>query len=561
MSRTNNPLLPFIDPFGMTSSFSRLGLAWLNNYPQFLERLCYLTAKWTEMSMVEFDKAFSSLITNNQDPGTSNGNLISLSRLANGTGRNLHSLLTDWLMNMIDDAPNLEEKDRQKCAFWSDQLFRALGPSNFFWTNPGAVQRYLTSEGKSLERCLQNILDDLSQGENLISLVDDSEFRLGQNIASTPGAVVFRNELMELIQYYPTTKDCFKTPIVFIQPWINKYYIFDLSSHNSLVSYLVNQGFPVFITSWKNPDKDMYNVSFEDYMFKGIWPAIQVANQICDTSKVHAAGYCIGGTALAAMMAWFNAEDQSDQSVPVATWTLFSTLTDYSEPGVLGVFTDEHGLEMVEGLIGEKGYLDARYISFAFRLLKPDSLIWRYMVNNYFFGQKPPKSDMLFWNSDSTRLPRTMCLQYLEDFYLNNRMIRPREMVFKNKQIDLGSIVQPVWNVGCEQDHIIPWQGTFRTCLFLNCPVKYVLANEGHITGIVNPPSARSRKKYRIGQIDQVVDPKTWHSEQEVHYGSWWPDWVQWLIENSQLLDSPPSVGNHKFPVLEPAPGTYVFEK
>jgi polyhydroxyalkanoate synthase len=469
----------------------------------------------------------------------------------------MHAMAAEWSRSLVEDAPGLDRADREKCGFWVSQLMSSLSPNNFFWTNPGAVQRYLSSEGQSLEKGMANAVDDLQRQDQLTRLVDEASFRIGENIAATPGSVVFRNELLELIQYHPQTETCIQTPIVLIQPWINKYYIFDLSPHNSFVRYLVDQGFPVFITSWKNPTSDMHRVSFADYLFRGIQPAIEAARSICSASAVHAAGYCIGGTALASMMAWYNA---GKDDVPIASWSLFSTLVDFSHPGTLGVFTDEAGIETTERLMAGSGYLDARYISLVFRLLKPESLIWRSAANNYLHGQPPPKSDMLFWNSDSTRLPERMCSEYLRDFYLSNRLSRPGELAYGHRPIDLGSIEQPAWIVGCEQDHISPWEGTHRTCGLLSCPVTYVLANEGHIVGIVNPPSARSRKKYRVGPSDHSLDAQAWRSKQEVRQGSWWPGWTEWLTERSEAWGEPPPVGNPSYPNLGPAPGTYVLE-
>jgi polyhydroxyalkanoate synthase len=289
-------------------------------------------------------------------------------------------------------------------------------------------------------------------------------------------------------------------------------------------------------------------------------PAIEAATNICGSPGVHAAGYCIGGTALAALMAWFNSGSRSSPTAPVATWSLFCALTDFSDPGMIGVFTGEDGIEMVEQLTDMDGYLDSRYINTAFRLLNSDGLIWRYVANNYLFGQMPPKSDLLYWNSDGTRLPQAMCSGYLKDFYLSNRLIRPKEMVLGNRPLDLGTIVQPAWIVGAEQDHISPWRGTFQTCRYLSCPTTYVLAGEGHITGIVNPPSPRSRKKFRAGSADGMSAPDLWLSDRETHEGSWWPEWVRWLAEYSDRDVKPPPVGNLRYPVLEPAPGTYVLE-
>jgi polyhydroxyalkanoate synthase subunit PhaC len=561
MTESNREITRAADPFGAAAALAKLGQAWMNRFPELMERLHMLNGQVQETVLNEMQRAGSALDAHKSEAGLADGDILSLVRELSGMARRSHAVYSGWIRQLIEDAPDLEDADRRRSAFWVEQLLNALAPANYFWTNPGAVQRYLASGGKSLENGVRNWVDDVVQGDNLMRLVDESAFKLGENIAATPGSVVFRNELMELIQYHPATETGFKPPIVMIQPWINKYYIFDLSAHNSFVRYLVGRGFPVFITSWKNPDETLRHVTFEDYLFMGLLPAIEAATDICGSPVAHATGYCIGGTALAALMAWFNSDSGSSPAVPVATWSLFSTLTDFSDPGMLGVFTGEEGIETVERLASQDGYLDSRYIRTAFRLLNSDGLIWRYVANNYLFGQMPPKSDLLYWDSDGTRLSQAMCSGYLRDFYLSNRLIRPKEMVLGGRGLDLGAIAQPAWIVGAEQDHIASWKGTFQTCRYLSCPTTYVLANEGHITGIVSPPSPRSRKKFWAGVADATSDPDTWRSHRKTREGSWWTGWVKWLSKHSESGAKPPPVGNSRFPVLGPAPGTYVLEK
>jgi polyhydroxyalkanoate synthase len=558
MSKWNKKMILSSDPLGVMRALTRLSQAWMNDFPDFVVRLQALSKQFQDLALNEIENACAAFDAANSEDSQPRDTLHFI-RQFSGMARRSHALFGEFIRQLVEDAPDIDEESRRKSAFWIDQMLGALAPTNYFWTNPGAVQRSLTSRGKSIENGMRNWMDDRLHGDNLVRMVDGSAFKLGENIAATPGSVVFRNELMEVIQYHPTTDTVFKTPLVMIQPWINKFYIFDLSAHNSFVRYLVGRGFAVFITSWKNPDGTLRDVTFEDYLFRGLVPAIEAAADICDSNRVHAAGYCIGGTALAALMAWFNADSGSSTAIPVATWSLFSALTDFSDAGMIGVFTDKEGIEMVEHLTGWDGYLDSRYISSAFRLLNSNGLIWRYVVNNYLYGQMPPKSDLLYWNSDGTRLPQAMCIGYLRDFYLSNRLIRPNDMVMDARPLDLGTIAQPAWIVGAEQDHISPWKGTFQTCHYLsNCPATYVLAGEGHITGIVNPPSPRSRQKFRAGMADGTCSPDAWLADQEIRDGSWWPEWVQWLTTNSDTAVVTPPVGNLNHPVLGPAPGTYV---
>ena len=465
-----------------------------------------------------------------------------------------------WLRDAVEMMPGLEKKDKQRALFWAGQIINAMSPANYFWTNPSAVQKFLESRGESLRKGYNNWFEDVQRGDGLVQMVDDREFKIGVNIATTPGFVIFRNELMELIQYSPATPGSYAVPIVLIPPWINKFYIFDLSEQTSLVRYFLDQGFTLFMISWKNPTQEMRHVTFDDYLLQGVLKAIDVARTICKVKQVHAAGYCIGGTVLAALMAWLNRASGPKRPLPVIDWTLFSTLVDFAEPGDLGVLITSQTVEAMEDQMKKDGYLDKKYLSLAFRLLRSDSLIWRNFVFNYLYGGTPPKSDMLYWNSDGTRLPETMCSFYLRELYLNNHLAKKDGVRLGGRPIDLGCIDQPLYAVGAQQDHISPWQSAFRTCALVKGPVKFVLSSEGHITGIVNPPTDLSRKKYWVGEAGGVSDPDRWLSGQREQRGSWWADWAAWLSPRSSPMVKSPSPGSRKYPPLEKAPGSYVLE-
>ena len=365
---------------------------------------------------------------------------------------------------------------------------------------------------------------------------------------------------MELIQYAPRTETTFPIPIILIQPWINKYYILDMTEEKSLVAYLLKQGFTVFVVSWKNPSSDMSNVTFEDYMLRGALKAIEVAREICGAEQVHAAGYCIGGTVLSALLAYLN-KGPRDVAVPVRDFTLFATLIDFSSPGELEVLVTEEFVKIIEETIQKDGYLDKKYMAAAFRALRPNNLIWHYYVHNYLRGEVPPKSDYLFWNSDSTRLPAAMCSYYLREFYLNNNLVKEDKLHLGNRPINLRRIGQPLYLVGTEQDHICPWKEAFKIFGLVSGPKRFALSDEGHITGIVNPPSARSRRKCWVSDINGAAGPDEWLSEQQEQLGSWWPDWVRWLMEKSGERAEPPGMGSDKYNVLQKAPGSYVLEQ
>ena len=544
------------DPFGIVESFTKAYRSWMAHMPDFLAELADLNKQLQERAEEEHQRLQNE---KKSVPVDSSSALIDFVRQYGLSANKFHGVLSSWVKDLIDKTPDIENEDRQRALFWASQLMSALAPSNYFWTNPGAVQRFIKSEGESLAQGFSHFLEDLKRGDNLLKLVDDSAFKIGENLAVTPGHVVFRNELVELIQYSPVTEKVYSVPVVFIQPWINKFYIFDLTPQNSFVQFMLEKGFTVFITSWKNPQESMRGIRFEDYLFNGILASIQAARDICGADQVHAAGYCIGGTALASLMAWLNQSEK--HGMPVMDWSMFASLADFSSPGNLSLFTKESSIEALEKLMEKDGFLDAKYIGFTFRLLNSDSLIWRYVANNYLFGENPPKSDMLYWNCDSTRLPEAMCSFYLRQFYLHNSLAQKDKMKIGEVPVSLESIRQPLYVVGGQQDHISPWKSTFRTCSLVGCPVRYVLANEGHITGIVNPPSPRSKKKFWAGDVSPDIDPDHWLEQQQEQPNTWWNDWVHWLKQRSGEMITPPKTGSKKFPILDPAPGIYVFEK
>jgi polyhydroxyalkanoate synthase len=549
-----------VDPFGIYSGMMDVFRSW-EQYPLELARKqAELLSKLQEATTEELRQLLVS-----EDPvdGQEPRQVDFFDILKSGAqlARRHHSIYHDWLRNIIDGAPGLQEKQRERMIFWTRQLINSLSPSNYFWTNFSAVRRFMDSNGESLARGLQSFMKDLREGHPLMRMVDNEAFRVGRDIATTPGAVVFRNNLMEVIQYEPATGKTYPVPVIFIQPWINKFYIFDLTPPMSFVRYLQQKGFTVFIISWKNPDAGMRNVTFDDYMLSGALQAIRVASSICRSAPVHAAGYCIGGTALSALMAWLNREPpRREKPFPVIDWTLFSSLVDFSEPGDIGFFVTQQSVEWIEAMMREAGYLSEKLIELAFRMLGSDSLIWRNFMSCCLYGMPPPKSDLLFWNSDSTRLPAAMCSFYLREFYLNNRLVEKDALNLGGRPLDLGRITQPLYAVGTQLDHICPWKSTFKVCNKVRGPARYVLSSDGHIAGIVNPPSETSRRKFWAGEAGEEADSDRWLSGQEERRGSWWEDWTQWLQARSLSPGKPPGLGSRRYPPLDKAPGTYVLE-
>jgi len=394
-------------------------------------------------------------------------------------------------------------------------------------------------------------------------MVDRAKFKVGGNLATTPGAVVFRNELLELIQYAPTRDQVHALPIVIIAPWINKFYILDLTPEKSMVRFLLDQGFTVFVTSWKNPTAELSHVTFDDYMLKGALAAIAAACSIANTPHVHAVGYCIGGTALAALMAWLNKEYANRrENIPVAHWTLLASLVDFSRPGEIEAFINEDAISAIENIMSMKGYLGGPELGSAFRMLRPNSLIWHYFVHRYLYGESLPAFDVLFWNVDCTRMPQAMHRFYLREFYLKNKLAEKNGVTLGGHPIDFSLVEQPLYVVGAREDHIAPWRGTFRTASLVQGPVRYALSTSGHILGIINPPVHPPKREYWVGNAThvQIVDAKAWLGRQTKRKGSWWNDWAKWLNQHCGPLRDPPPTGNASYSPICDAPGTYVHE-
>lgn len=547
-----------MDPLAIGNAFSDLNAAWMRDTDS-LTAYC----RSFNRAMQTAGEAVAEQIrhTAGQVPDVGNdhsiADIINWLNILAWSSRHYHQVATKWLTDYVSLAPELDADTRQRALFWMHQLLAMLAPANFFWSNPRAIQRFVNSKSKSLLQGVQNWISDLQHGGNLPQLADRGAFKVGQNLALTPGRVIYRNSLMELIQYAPQSETTWQVPIVLIQPWINKYYIFDLTPQNSFILYLVRHGFTVFVTSWKNPTSEMAHITFEDYMLEGALRAVTVACDITGSRAVHATGYCIGGTLLATLMGWLA---RKGGHFPIADATFFATLLDFSAPGDLKAFVNPTSLGTVEQMVAAEGVLNGRHMALAFRLLNPGDLIWRNMINNYYYGDTPPRSDMLFWNSDSTHLPGAMCLFYLTSFYLENRLARPNQLVVADQPIDLKQIKSPVYAVGALKDHICPWPATFQTCRLTSGKVRYVLANEGHITGIVNPPSPWSKKKYWAGAAARRRDAERWLKDKVPVNGSWWPDWIAWLKPRSGSRSAPPAMGSDRYKPLAPAPGSYVFD-
>ncbi|MDK9724696.1 MAG: alpha/beta fold hydrolase [Sterolibacteriaceae bacterium MAG5] len=549
-----------IDPMGVTMPMMHAQLAWLMHPQELADAMSEFSMKMLALQAHSWQRALGMQSPDIEQPNPDDNRFSDPTWTEAASwdiAKEWYLLMTRQMQDMLYDTPGLSNKDRRRAAFWWRKWLNAMAPTNFFWTNPVAMRKAAETNGESLMRGMKIFLEDIKAGTVRMTGTDD--FHVGKDLAVTPGKVVFRNQLLEVIHYTPTQAKVYETPLVIVTPWINKYYILDLNPKKSLVKYLLDQGFDVYITSWKNPTEDMRNVSFDDYLVDGIGKAIEVARSVSGAKQVHATGYCIGGAALATYMAWANRHYPADK-VPVKSATFFTTLTDYHKPGDVEVFLDEGSFQWLARTMEQKGYLDGKEMASAFRLLRSNSLIWHYVVHGYLYGETPPPFDVLYWNMDTTRMPAAMHSWYLREFYLNNNLIKKDALTVAGEQIDLERIVQPIYEVAAEDDHIAPWRQTFRLNAFVSGQKRYVLSSSGHILGIINPVVNPPKREYRVGQAERHDTADTWRDRAEHRAGSWWEDWMTWLKPMSGKAGAPPKLDTKQYPALADAPGTYVLE-
>lgn len=473
-------------------------------------------------------------------------------------------LLTAKAMQQMVEAVQLEETARNRLRFSVMQWVEATAPSNFLATNPEILRAIFDSQGKSLCDGMRNLFHDLQQGR--LTQTDESQFELGRNVATTQGAVVFQNPLMQLIQYAPLTAKVHKTPLLIVPPCINKYYILDLQPENSFVRHAVEQGFTVFLISWRNPqpsDKDgIDTASWGDYLQQGVLKAIEVASAISRQAQINALGFCVGGTLLAAALALAHAQGNR----PVGALTLLTTLLDFQETGVLDVFVDEFHACAREYQLGQGGLMTARELGTTFSFLRPSELVWNYVVSSYMKGEPPPAFDLLFWNSDGTNLPGPFFAWYFRNTYLENNLKTPGRVTVDGHPLDLGSLTMPAYIYGSREDHIVPWQSAYASTDLLRGPTRFVLGASGHIAGVINPPAKRRRSYWAhdtesdgVAPTQPPGDAASWLQGATRHEGSWWPDWINWLAGHSgALVQARSKLGNANYTPLEEAPGSYV---
>lgn len=557
-----NAVAQKLDPMGVTTSLLTAQMAWLM-HPQELGRaMNALTGDVLALQSHVMRRAFGMPSEDVVEPNPDDA------RFSDPVWKDSPSwdIIKEWylaythrLEDMFYETPGLSDKERRRSAFWLRKWLNAVAPTNFFWTNPVALRKFAESNGQSLTQGFQYLQRDM-KAKNIL-MVEPDAFKVGFDLATTPGKVLARNRLVEVIRYTPTTEKVKKIPIVIITPWINKFYILDLTPKKSMVKYLTDQGFTVFITSWKNPGAEMAEVTYDDYVTEGVHFAVESARAIAKVAQVHAVGYCIGGTTVTAYMAWANAKFGKPEDVPVAHWTLLTTLTDFSAPGDIEVFVDEASVASLEESMRKKGYLDGSEMASSFRLLRSNSLVWHYFVQSYLYGEPLPPFDVLFWNMDATRMPAAMHSYYLREFYLENNLIKRNAVHLAGEDLDLNLITQPLYAVTAQDDHIAPWKQCYRIHKYVSGSVRFVLSTSGHILGIVNPPANPPKRSYWVGEPARTDKVDYWLSQAEKQAGTWWDDWTRWLGERCGDEVTPPPMTSKAYPALADAPGTYVLEK
>lgn len=461
-----------------------------------------------------------------------------------------------WLQSTVRQVEDLDDKTAKKVDFYTRQFVDAMAPSNFAMTNPEVIRATLDSGGENLVKGLGNLLGDLERGKGklAIKMTDYEAFKVGENIAVTPGQVVYRNDLVELIQYTPTTATVRRRPLLIVPPWINKFYILDLREKNSFIKWAVGQGHSVFVVSWVNPDTRLAAKSFDDYLQEGILDTLDAIERASGEREVNIIGYCLGGTLTASALAYM--AEKGDDRVKSATF--FTTMVDFKEAGELSVFIDEEQLAALEERMNEKGYLEGRDMATTFNMLRANDLIWSFVVNNYLLGKDPFPFDLLYWNSDSTRMPAAMHSFYLRQMYQENRLSRG-EITLKGTRIDLTKITIPVFILSTREDHIAPWKSTYVATQLYKGPITFCLAASGHIAGVVNPPAGSKYNHWTNPNLP--ASPEEWLAGATSHPGSWWPTWDGWVAEHAGGEVPARVPGEGGLPALAPAPGTYVLVK
>ena len=457
----------------------------------------------------------------------------------------------------LADAVEADAKTRARIRFGVEQWMAAMAPSNFLAFNAEAQKKAIETKGESIAKGMQNLLHDITQGH--VSMTDESLFEVGRNVATTEGAVVFENELFQLLEYKPLTTKVFERPFLLVPPCINKFYILDLQPENSLIRYAVEQGHRTFVVSWRNPDDSLAHKTWDDYVEDGVMAAIDVVQNITGAEQINALGFCVGGTILSNALAVLAARGDE----PVASATFLTTLIDFTDTGILDVFIDEGMVKYREMQLGKGGLMKGQDLASTFSFLRPNDLVWNYVVGNYLKGETPPPFDLLYWNSDSTNLPGPFYAWYLRNFYLENNLVQPGKLTVCGEKLDLGQLTLPVYIYGSREDHIVPINAAYASTQVLRGKKRFVMGASGHIAGVINPPAKNKRSHWIRADGKLPATLEQWLEGATEHAGSWWTDWSHWLKAHAgKQIAAPKTYGKGaKFKAIEPAPGSYVKQK
>lgn len=464
-------------------------------------------------------------------------------------------LSADWLRGLVDKVEDQDPETHERVVFYTRQFISAMSPTNFALTNPAVLEKAKATGGQNLVDGLKHLLADLERGKGRlkISMVDEEAFEVGRNVAASDGQVVYQTDLMQLIQYTPTTETVFKRPLLLVPPWINKFYVLDLQPKNSFIKHAVDQGHTVFVVSWVNPSETHRHKTFEDYLLEGPFAAMDAIEQATGESEINILGFCIGGILVSTLLSHLAAKGESAR---IKSATFLTSLFDFKDVGEARVFIDDGQIAQIERHTGEMGYLESRHMADMFSMMRENDLIWSFVVNNYLMGREPMAFDLLYWNADSTRMPAAMLVFYLKNFYQENRLREPGGITLAGTPIDVTSIKTPTYLMAAKDDHIAPWKSCYPGTQLLAGPKKFVLAASGHIAGVVNPPAAEKYGHWTYSKLpkeaDDWLEAATWHD------GSWWPDWYRWLKPKGGKKVPARVIGDGGLKPIEPAPGSYV---
>ena len=471
--------------------------------------------------------------------------------------RQTYLITARWMEDVAEAMDVLDPHMHHQVKFFTKQIADAISPSNNPLLNPTVVQETVRTGGANLVNGMQHLMTDISNGR--VAQVPENSFEVGKDLAITPGKVVYRSPLIEVMQYTPTTEKVHPIPVLMVPPWINKYYVMDMAPENSMYKYLVDKGMTVFTISWKNPDKSILDLEWDDYVDQGVLDALRVVQEITGAKKVNAVGYCLGGLVLQVTLAYLAALGKDDV---INTATFFTVHQDFTDVGDVAVFIDEGQVQFLEWLMDSSGgYLDGKNMAFTFNMLRANDLFWRFVINNYMMGKEPHPFGLLYWNADGTRIPGKVHKYLIREFFLKDKLKDPDGLQVRGVGIDLGKITTPSYAVTAIKDHIVPWKGAYSIRRLMGGPVRFVLSEGGHIAGVISSPSKKRQRAHWINDEADTADPEEWLQGAEKTVKSWWTDWVPWMKRKSGRKTLPPSMGNETYPPIMDAPGTYVLEK